>query len=124
MYDEQYIIQALDISTLPDEKKHPIVVEATMRVGNTIIDSLNEEQYNEYKAIIDDDHQVIDEWLSRNVSDYKENTVYQEMLSTYDNDSEKNNPAKLFATLAWLQVNISNLQQIIENTLQNYKKEL
>ena len=85
---------------------------------------LTEQQFNEYKAIVDDNHEVIDAWLDQNVPDYKESPVYKEIEGGYDADPEKNNPAKLFASIAWIQVNVPNVQDIIAKALDEYKQEL
>lgn len=124
LQDEQQIIDALGIADWPEEKRKPAVIEATMRIGTALLGSLNEQQDNEYTAIINDDQAVIDAWLEQNVPDYKQNPAYQEMEATYESDPEHNNPAKLFATIAWMQTNIPDLQERIEKTLADYKQEL
>jgi len=122
--DEEYIVEALGIADWDAEKRESAVVEATMRIGNTLLDSLTEQQYNEYQAIINDDHAVIDAWLDQNVPDYKSNPVYQEMEQGQETDPEHNNPAKLFAGIAWVQTNVPDFQSRVAQTLSDYKQEL
>ncbi|MGV9002343.1 MAG: hypothetical protein ACOH18_05315 [Candidatus Saccharimonadaceae bacterium] len=124
MQDEQYIIDTLGINEWPEDKRGPVIAEATMRIGESIVADLSEQQFNEYSAIVDDDHDVIDAWLEQNVSDYKENLAYKEIEAGYEADSEKNNPAKLFASIAWIQVNVPDVQARIDKTLQEYKQEV
>lgn len=123
-HDEEYIIEALGVAEWPEDKREPAVIEATMRIGTAMVEQLSDQQYNEYKAIIDDDHHVINTWLEQNVPDYKDNKAYKQIAAEYDSDPEKNNPSKLFATLAWVQLNVPNLQDIINDTLSTYKQEL
>lgn len=124
MYQDEQIIEQLGIGDWPEEKQREILEIATVRFGNAITDSLTEQQLNEYKAIVDDNHEVIDAWLDQNVPDYKESPVYKEIAGGYDADPEKNNPAKLFASIAWIQVNVPNVQSIIAKALDEYKQEL
>jgi hypothetical protein len=122
--DEEYIIEALGITDWSEDKREPVVIEATMRIGTGIVGQLSEQQYTEYKAIVDDNQDVIDAWLDQNIPDYKDNEEYRQIAASYDSDPEKNNPNKLFATIAWVQVNVPNLQQIIDDTLTAYRQEL
>jgi len=124
LQDEQHIIDTLEIADWPADKREATVVEATMRIGNALLDALSDQQYNEYKAIIDDNQDVINAWLEQTIPDYKENPVYKEIEAGYDADPEQNNPAKLFATIAWLQVNVPDLQERIAKSLELYKQEL
>lgn len=124
MYQDEQIIEQLGIGSWPEEKQREVLEIATVRFGNAITDSLTEQQFNEYKAIVDDNHEVIDAWLDQNVPEYKESPVYKEIAAGYDADPEKNNPAKLFASIAWIQVNVPNVQSIIAKALDEYKQEL
>lgn len=124
MYQDEQIIEQLGIGDWPEEKQREVLEIATVRFGNAITDSLTEQQFNEYKAIVDDNHEVIDAWLDQNVPDYKESPVYKEIEGGYETDPEKNNPAKLFASIAWIQVNVPNVQDIIAKELDEYKQEL
>lgn len=124
MYQRDELIEQLGIQSWPEDKQNEAIETATFRIGNAITEQLSEQQFNEYKAIVDDDHDVIDAWLERNVPDYKESPIYQEFEAGYDDDPEKNNPAKLFASMAWVQVNVPNVPELIANALEAYKQEL
>jgi hypothetical protein len=124
MYDEQYIIEKLNIGEWPDDEKKPVVIEATVRIGDSIIDSLTDEQFEEYKAIVDDNKEVINNWLNANIPDYKDNETFKAIEDGYNDDPEKNSPNKLFATIAWVQLNVPDLKTRIEDTLSRYKQEL
>ena len=124
MQDEQYIIDALAIGDWPNDKREPVVAEATMRIGSAIVSDLSEEQYDEYKAIVDDNQAVITSWLEQNVPDYKGNAAFKEIEASYESDPEKNSPTNLFASLAWVQINVPDIQARIEKTLEQYKQEL
>lgn len=124
MYQRDELIEQLGIQSWPEDRQNEAVEMAVFRIGNAITEQLTEQQFNEYGAIVDDNQDVIDAWLESNVPDYKDSPVYQEFEAGYDEDPEKNNPAKLFASMAWVQLNVPNVQDIIAQTLATYKTEL
>lgn len=124
MYDRAQLIESLGIQAWPEAKQDKAVEIATFRIGSAITDQLSEQQFNEYTAIVDDNQKVIETWLEQNVPDYKQSPVYQGIVDEYDNDPEKNSPAKLFATMAWIQVNVPEIETLIQKTLSTFKDEL
>ena len=124
MQQEEQIIEHLGIEDLPKDEQLQIIEGATIRIGLAVDESLTDQQRNEYQAIIDDNQTVIDAWLSQNVPAYKDSPVYQEIEGGYSSDPERNRPEKLFASLAWVQLNIPNLQEVIDKALDAYKLEL
>lgn len=124
MYQKEEIVAQLGIESWPEDKQNEAAEVAVYRIGRAVTENLDEQQLNEYEAIINDNHDVIDAWLDANVPDYKDSPVYQEIEAGYDEDPEKNNPAKLFASIAWVQKNVPNVDMIIASTLVAYKQEL
>lgn len=124
MYDREQLIDQLGIQAWPEDKQDQAVEMAIYKIGEATTGQLTEQQFNEYQAIVDDDQSVIDSWLAANVPDYKDSPVYQELEAGYDEDPEKNNPAKLFASVAWIQVNVPNVQELIAKALDDYRQEL
>lgn len=124
MYQREDIIEKLGIETWPEDKQNEAVEVATHRIGAAVMEDISEQQFNEYEAIVNDSHDVINTWLESNVPDYKDSPVYQEFEAGYESDPEKNNPAKLFASLAWIQTNVPNINEVIDTTLAAYKQEL
>ena len=124
MYQREELIEQLGIKSWPEDKQTEAVETVTFRIGEAITGELSEQQFNEYKAIVDDTRDVIDMWLERHVPDYKDSPIYKEFEAGYDEDPEKNNPAKLFASMAWVQVNVPDVPELIAQTIETYKKEL
>lgn len=121
--DEQIITQ-IGIADLPEERQRSIIDEVQVQIGELVSEQLTEQQLNEYQAIIDDDKDVIDAWLDENVPDYKNAAAYQAFEEDYHEDPEHNNPAKLFASLAWLQLNVPNVESLMQQGIDAYKQEL
>jgi hypothetical protein len=123
MYQREDLIEQLGIQDLPQDEQNEIVEVATHRIGLAVTATLTEAQFNEYRAIVDDTKEVIDAWLASNVSEYKDSVIFQQFVEGYDDDPEKNSPEKLFATIAWIQVNVPNVQELIAKALSEYKQE-
>ncbi|MDB5162540.1 MAG: hypothetical protein JWO54_62 [Candidatus Saccharibacteria bacterium] len=124
MYQEEQLIEQLGVGNLPKERQAEILAQLNYKIGEALTAEYSEQQINEYEAIINDDHDVIDAWLSQNVPDYKDSPVYQELASGYDSDPEHINPAKVFASLAWTQVNSPNAQDTVAKVIDQYRQEL
>ncbi len=124
MYQRDQIIEQLGIQSWPPEKQEEAVEIAVHRIGAAVTEQLSEQQFNEYEAIVNDNQTVIDAWLAANVPNYKDSPVYQELAAGYEEDPEKNNPAKLFASIAWIQVNVPQAQAAIDHALEAVKQEL
>ena len=124
LQDEQYIAKKLGIEDWDEDKKGEAVAEAMVRAGEAVLGDLSDAQNDEYTAIINDDHQVIDQWLEQNAQDYHNNPVYRSLAETVGQDPERNNPAKLFATMAWVQVNVPDAEERVQKALDAYKQEI
>ena len=124
MFKQEDLIERLGIEDLPENEQEAIVEMAIYRIGDAVTRDLTEDQFAEYSAIVDDDHDVINEWLQKNVPNYKDLPAFQEIVAGYEDDPEKNDPKKLFASMAWFDVNAPNTQQLIDSAIEAYKNEL
>lgn len=124
MFQRDELIEQLGIQNLPEDEQNEAVEVATHRIGLAVTATLSEAQFNEYQAIVDDTTEVIDAWLASNVPDYKDSVVFQQFEEGYAEDPEKNRPEKLFASVAWIQKNVPNVQELITKALEDYKQEL
>lgn len=121
--DEQYI-EKLAIQHLPKEKQDEILEELNFRVGDAITEKLSEQQQAEYTAIINADKKVIDAWLGNNLPTYKESVLYKEVLEGYNQDPERIDPAKVVASVGWVELNVPDIQQITDRVVENFRVEL
>lgn len=118
------IFDQLGIQNWDDEKKNEAYEEAAFRIGEAVTSDLTDQQFEEYEAIVNDNHDVIDAWLDEQVPDYKDSPIYKAYTEEYDEDPEHNNPAKLFATTAWLQVNVPDLEDRTKRVIEEYRDEI
>jgi hypothetical protein len=123
MYQQNQLIEQLGIADLPEDEQTEIINEAQVRIGEAVSEQLTDEQLAEYQAIIDGNEQVISSWLEKNVPEYKDEAVYQSLEESVESDPEHNDPAKLFASLAWVQLTVPNLPDVLAEALESYKQE-
>lgn len=124
MYQDEQIIEQLGISELPQDEQAEIVNEAQVRIGELISSKLTDEQVAEYQAIIDGNSDVISSWLDKSIPDYKNEVVYQTFEEGVEADPEHNDPAKLFASVAWVQLTVPDIQNVVAEALEAFKQEL
>jgi len=123
MYQDEQIIEQLGIADLPADEKEIIINEAQVRIGESVSELLTDAQLNEYQAIIDGNDDVIAAWLESNVPNYKDEAVYQSFEEGVESDPEANDPKKLFASIAWVQFTVPNVQDVVAKALDAFKQE-
>ena len=123
MRQDDYILEALGAMNYPDDKKALIIEQVNTLVGEAISAQLSEQQLNEYQAIIDANDDVIQAWLNQNIPEYKNSYLYQEFEAGYKNDPERNDPAKLYASMAWIELNVKNGKEVTDKVIAEYKEK-
>jgi hypothetical protein len=121
MSQDEYIIKRLGAETLSAELQNDILEAVRVLIGEAISEGLSEQQVNEYEAIIDDHEIAIDLWLKQHVPNYKDSVVYQQFVEGYEEDPEHNRPEKLFANLAWVELNVPNVKGITNKVIDEFK---
>lgn len=124
MFDDETLIEELNIGHLSAEDQEHELNMVRLHIGERISEGQSDEALEVYERIINDDKDFIHEWLLQNVPQYEENIVYQEIVAAEADDPEHNNPEKLFANLAWIQLNVPNIQEVVKNAVQSYKDEV
>ena len=122
--NEQEMIQRLGIESWPEDRQQAALTELNMRIGDALDAKLTDQQRTEYQAIIDANQDVIEAWLGQHALEYKQTPMYQEILAAYEEDPEKNDPAKIYTSIAWTQVNLPDTQQVVDEIVAAYKTEL
>lgn len=123
MQPDEYIIEQLSIEAFSKTEQQDMLDEVRMLIGEAVSDTLSEQQLTEYEAIINANDAVIQPWLEQNVPEYKTTPAYQQLEQDSADDPEHNDPAKLFAGLAWLELNVPNKKEITDAVISDYKKK-
>jgi len=123
MYQDEQIVEQLGIADLPDDEKTEVINIAQVRIGEAVSEELTDEQLAEYQAIIDGNDDVTVAWLEKNVPSYKDEAIFQAFEEGFESDPERNDPKKLFASIAWVQLTVPHIQDIVAKAIDDYKQE-
>lgn len=125
MLSKDQIIEELGIAELSASEQEELVAEYYALIGEAIAEGRSEGELNEFQAIIDGNQTVIDAWLSRHRPDYENDPSYQALLDLTTNDNPEGvQPDKMFASAAWVQVNVPNLEELIDRVTEEVKATL
>jgi len=104
------LIELLGLQEFSPEEQQTIIENYQMEVGEGLTEGLTEAQLQEYQQIIDGNQQVISDWLEQNQPEYRESTAFQELSEGYDEDPEKVPADKVYASIAWVQLNATDME--------------
>lgn len=122
MLDTQQIIEELGIQHLSSSEQEELVSEYYVRLGEAMSVGRTEAQLNEFQAIIDGNQHVIDAWLEQHRPGYEDEDAYKLFLDTATrNNPEGVQPDKMYASAAWIQENIPNIAELMQQVTQEVK---
>ncbi len=123
MQPDEYIIEQLGIEAFSKSEQQEMLDEIRLLIGEAVSEGLSHQQLNEYEAIINAHDAVIQPWLEQHAPEYKNTAVYQQLEESAKTDPEHNDPAKIFANLAWIERNVPNRKEITDAVISDYKKK-
>jgi len=113
MPEDAELIEELGIAHLTPQERQNVIDELNMQVGEALADKLSNEQLEEYQQIIDGNQEVITTWLDTHIPEYKETEAYKEIEKGVADDPEHVPADKIFAYLAWVDVNNPDLEETV-----------
>ena len=125
--DEKFLSD-IGLNELPEEQKRPFLQhvydELEMRVGTQLSAGMTDEQLSEFESIIDRKDNIIVDWLNRNVPDYQNDTVFQQLRDSSKLNSDDPILRAEYAATKWLEVNRPDYRQVVAAVLDNLRKEI
>jgi len=113
MFNDEQIIEELEIGNLSSDQQQALIDEYRMAVGEAITGNLSPELLAEFEAIVNGDQNVIDAWLQENAPDFQTTQAYADLNEGFDEDPEKVPADKVFASIAWMQKNSPNFADTV-----------
>lgn len=117
------VVKRFGIEDQPKERIALQLEQVRTLVGEAISARLTPQQLHEYEAIINNDQAVITKWLHENMPEYKTTFLYRQLEETAHDDPEHNSSEKLFASLAWVNENVPDVQAITDSVIEQYRSE-
>ena len=125
-FDNRFL-DSVGLTDLPDAQKEAFLQYAQdqleIRIGETMSESLSDDQLNEFERIIDNDSDTI-QGLLNSYGDYQNDEVYQTLKR---NTGAQDGDASLlsdYVTAKWLNQNCPQYQQIIKDSLTSLQDEI
>jgi hypothetical protein len=125
--DEKFL-EDIGLNDLPEEQKKPflqhIYDELELRVGTKLSDGMNDEQLEEFEAIIDRKEDVITAWLEKHAPDYHNDEGFMKLQTATGLEVNDPNLRAEYAATKWLEVNRSDYREVVAQVLDEIKKEI
>lgn len=125
-FDNRFL-DSVGLADLPDSQKEAFLQYAQdqleIRIGESMSESLNDDQLSEFERIIDNDPATL-QGLLDSYGDYRNDEVYQTLkrnTGTQDGDA---NLLSDYVTAKWLSQNCPQYQQIIKDSLADLQNEI
>lgn len=125
-FDNRFL-DSVGLADLPDSQKEAFLQYAQdqleIRIGESMSNSLNDDQLSEFERIIDNDPATL-QGLLDSYGDYQNDEVYQTLKR---NTGAQDGDASLlsdYVTAKWLNQNCPQYQQIIKDSLADLQDEI
>jgi len=125
--DETFLAD-VGLNDLPNEQKKPflqhIYDELELRVGTKLSDGMSDAQLEEFEAIIDRKTEIVDNWLRKNIPNFKDDQMFIQIQTSSGLGSDDDGLKAEYVATKWLEVNRPDYRQIVAQTLVDLKKEV
>ena len=125
--DEKFL-EDIGLGDLPEEQKKPflqhIYDELELRVGTKLSDGMNDEQLEEFEAIIDRKDEIVTKWLEKHISDYYNDTVFIQLQKATGLEVNDPNLRAEYTATKWLEINRSDYREVVAQVLDKLKEEV
>ena len=125
-FDNRFL-DSVGLTDLPDAQKEAFLQYAQdqleIRIGETMSQSLSDDQLNEFEHIIDNDPDTI-QGLLNSYGDYQNDEVYQTLKRNTGAQDGDTSLLSDYVTAKWLNQNCPQYQQIIKDSLTSLQDEI
>ncbi len=125
--DDKFL-QDVGLGDLPEDQKKAFLdhfrEQLELRVGTRLSDGLSDAQLEEFESFIDRKEDRVDAWLTANVSNYSEDTIYQQLRAGAPANIPENVIKAEYASLKWLGLNRPDYRQVVATTMEELKAEI
>lgn len=125
--DDKFL-QDVGLGGLPDDQKQAFLdhfrEQLELRVGTRLSDGLSDAQLEEFESFIDRDTEKVNAWITANVPNYFEDTVYQQLKSGAPADVPETVVMAEYASLKWLGLNRPDYRQVVAEVMEELRQEV
>ena len=125
-FDNRFL-DSVGLADLPDSQREAFLQYAQdqleIRIGESMSESLNDDQLSEFERIIDNDPATL-QGLLDSYGDYQNDEVYQTLKRNTGAQDGDANLLSDYVTAKWLSQNCPQYQQIIKESLTDLQNEI
>ena len=125
-FDNRFL-DSVGLADLPDSQREAFLQYAQdqleIRIGESMSESLNDDQLSEFERIIDNDPATL-QGLLDSYGDYQNDEVYQTLKRNTGAQDGDANLLSDYVTAKWLNQNCPQYQQIIKDSLADLQDEI
>ena len=125
-FDNRFL-DSVGLADLPDSQKEAFLQYAQdqleIRIGESMSNSLNDDQLSEFERIIDNDPATL-QGLLDSYGDYQNDETYQTLKRNTGAQDGDANLLSDYVTAKWLNQNCPQYQQIIKESLTDLQNEI
>ena len=126
IFDNRFL-DSVGLADLPDSQREAFLQYAQdqleIRIGESMSESLNDDQLSEFERIIDNDPATL-QGLLDSYGDYQNDEVYQTLKHNTGAQDGDANLLSDYVTAKWLNQNCPQYQQIIKESLTDLQNEI
>ena len=121
-------LQQVGLGGLPAEQKQMFLdhfrEQLELRVGTRLSEGLSDAQLEEFESFMDRKDDLVNAWLTRNVPNYEQDAVYQQLKEGAPESVPQNVVLAEYASLKWLGLNRPDYRQVVSATMEELKNEI
>ncbi len=124
--DDKFL-QDVGLGGLPDDQKQAFLAyfreQLELRVGTRLSEGLSDAQLDEFESFIDRDETKVNEWLTANVPEYEQDSVWQQLKSGAPENVPELVVKAEYASLKWLGINRPDYRDVVAAVMEELKQE-
>lgn len=125
--DDKFL-DSVGLGSLPDDQKQLFIdhfrEQLELRIGTKLSEGLSDGQLSEFEAFIDRNNDVVNFWIARNVPEYQNDSVYQQLKTGAPEGVTEEVVLAEYASLKWLGLNRPDYKQVVSSTIEELKHEI
>lgn len=125
--DDQFL-QDVGLGDLPEDQKKLFLdhfrEQLELRVGTKLSEGLSEGQLEEFESFIDRKDDKVNAWISANVPEYEQDSIYQQLKAGAPANIPPNVVLAEYASLKWLGLNRPDYKDVVAQTMAALKSEI
>ncbi len=124
--DDKFL-EEIGLGGLPEDQRQAFLSyfreQLELRVGTKLSEGLSDAQLDEFESFMDRDEVKVTTWLSANVPEYQDDTIYQQLKAGAPEHIPQIVILSEFASLKWLALNRPDYKDVVAAVMAELRQE-